>query len=289
AEEAKIRKIDVEGSLRVTAEEAQAKQGVGGTLTLDRLGGALHGDARMCQRITLAGFTGKQRAAGVGQQSLRMSRQGGYEDDWHAVEIGRRERPADGGKAGGRIDDGKRHLARATQENPRQPPRIVVGFAQDTGLVGRFLGRLAGHDASSLRRCRVSPAITSSADMVPMTAPLSMTPIAPGWRASVSRMSISGVVLLAVAATPAAAGEAEAPRRITSPAVSMAIGFMCWTKSDTYWLAGLRTISDGVPHWMIRPPSMMAMRLPMRNASSRSWLTNRMVFFSLLWNPSSSS
>src|SRR5690606_7934658 len=288
AEEAKIRKIDVEGSLRVTAEEAQAKQGVGGTLTLDRLGGALHGDARMRQRIALAGFAGKQRAAGVGQQSLHMSRQGGNEDDRHAVEIGRRERPADGRKAGGRINDGKRHLARATQENPCQPPRIIVGFVQDTRLVGRSLGR-DGHDASSLRRCRVNPAITSSADMVPMTAPLSMTPIAPGWRASASRMSISGVVLLAVAATPAAAGEAEAPRRITSPAVSMAIGFMCWTKSATYWLAGLRTISDGVPHWMIRPPSMMAMRLPMRNASSRSWLTNRMVFFSLLWNPSSSS
>ncbi len=115
-----------------------------------------------------------------------------------------------------------------------------------------------------------------------MTAPCSTTPIVPGCLAMASRMSIKGKEGRAVATTGLLPLSTATPRRITSAAVSMEIGFMFCTKSATYWVAGLRTISCGVPHWMMRPPSIMAMRLPMRKASSRSWLTKRIVFFSLL-------
>ena len=40
-------------------------------------------------------------------------------------------------------------------------------------------------------------------------------------------------------------------------------------------------MSSGAPVCTMRPPSMMVMRLPIFSASSRSWLTKTMVFFSL--------
>src|SRR6266478_235421 len=40
------------------------------------------------------------------------------------------------------------------------------------------------------------------------------------------------------------------------------------------------TMCSGGPNWTMRPPSMMPIRLPILSASSRSWLTKTMVFFS---------
>ena len=41
-------------------------------------------------------------------------------------------------------------------------------------------------------------------------------------------------------------------------------------------------MSSGVPNWTMRPPSMMAMWLPIFSASSRSWLTKMIVLLQLL-------
>ena len=66
-------------------------------------------------------------------------------------------------------------------------------------------------------------------------------------------------------------------------------GFMCWTNSRTYSFAGRSTMSSGVPAWMMRPPSRMAIWLPSFSASSRSWLTKMIVLRTSFCSASNSS
>jgi hypothetical protein len=57
-------------------------------------------------------------------------------------------------------------------------------------------------------------------------------------------------------------------------------GFM-WPRNRPRSVGRVGEDLRGVPHCTMRPPSMIAMRLPILNASSRSWLTKMMVRLSL--------
>ncbi|MEZ5839560.1 MAG: hydrogenase small subunit [Hyphomicrobiales bacterium] len=125
---------------------------------------------------------------------------------------------------------------------------------------------------------RSSACQSASSSTLPTTHPPSSTTI--GWRLR-RRISMSwrtGVAGVALGQSSAGAAVAGA---MTSTARSTLSGF----KGDEVLdigVAGLSTISCGVPSWMMRPPSMMAMREPIFRASSRSWLTKTMVRASFL-------
>src|SRR5882672_635481 len=76
---------------------------------------------------------------------------------------------------------------------------------------------------------------------------------------------------------------------MSMPPLSTVSGFIEATNSRTYSLTGLVTMSSGTPNWTILPDSMMAMRVPILSASSRSWLTKTMVFCNARCSSSNSS
>ncbi len=76
--------------------------------------------------------------------------------------------------------------------------------------------------------------------------------------------------------------------RMASPAVTTPSTSICSTKRRTYSSAGLARKSAAVPCWTTRPSFISTMRPPSAMASSRSWLTKTMVFFSRLCSATSS-
>ncbi len=119
---------------------------MGRAAALDGFGEALKGQARMGERIALAGLAGQQGNALVGLERPGVGRERRDENDRRAVRVGSQQHAADGGKMGLRIDDGERDITGRPQEAAGKPARLVVGFANHR--------RLVRHGFLRFMRCR---------------------------------------------------------------------------------------------------------------------------------------
>ena len=200
APEREIAEAGVKLRLRMAREEAPPHARLVGALLLDAREGAEHGQARMRQRIALAGLGEQHRGAAVGLEVRRMGGKPRGQDHRRAVHVGRDLHQRGERMAGIAVERAERAGPGRPQQGLGERLRIEVGGRP------RAFGQAVRHRAGQQRRlASVIASLPSVHQTPPAKTKAAQKELNATAMARLSRASFSSISHLAPAATLQAA------------------------------------------------------------------------------------